>query len=79
MSVSRCLGQAVAALGGVPREEWKAYLDALPETCPHPDCTTKLGCRGYVAEYFRMQWRIRGAQEQVRQRQALRGGVASHG
>src|SRR5574337_573986 len=61
MSVSRCLGPASDALGGIPRAQWKAYLDALPEACPHRDCTAKPGCRGYVSDYFRMQWRIQMA------------------
>lgn len=57
MSVSRCLGPAVRALAGRPRQEWRAYMEALPEACPHGDCTAVPGCRGYVAGYFRMQWR----------------------
>lgn len=63
MSLSHCLGQATTALGGVPREKWKAYIDTLPEQCPHSNCTTGMGCRAYVGEYFRMQWRIRAELE----------------
>jgi len=79
LSVSRCLGAAATELGGQPREQWKAYIDALPETCPHADCTASVGCRGVAGEYFRMQWRIHAAQERVRQFKAQQGGVKSHG
>ena len=58
MSVSRCLGAAVRELAGRPRAEWRGYVEALPERCPHTDCTAQPGCRGYVAAYFRMQWRM---------------------
>lgn len=58
MSVSRCLGPALTTLGGQHRSTWKAYIDALPATCPHVDCTVKSGCQQHVAEYFRMQWNL---------------------
>lgn len=58
MSISRCLGTAMRALGDRPRAEWGAYLDRLPERCPHGDCTAEPGCREYVASYFRLQWRL---------------------
>ena len=71
MSISRCLGPAVQALAGKPRAQWREYLDALPERCPHGDCTAQPGCRGYVAAYFRVQWRVAVRRENVR-RAALR-------
>jgi len=58
VSVSRCLGPAVRELAGRPRERWREYVDALPEQCPHGDCSAQPGCRAYVADYFRMQWRM---------------------
>lgn len=79
VSVSRCLGEAVDALAGEPREQWKAYLDALPETCPRDGCSPGLGCRAYVTEYFRVQWRIRSALEERRALMKARDGVAAHG
>lgn len=63
MSVSRCLGPALRALMGAPRAEWRWYIDALPERCPHGDCTAQPGCRAYVADYFRIQWRMQVARE----------------
>lgn len=75
MSVSRCLGPAVDVLRGIPREQWSAHLDTLPMVCPQSDCTAKPGCRGYVAEYFRMQWRIQCAQERIAQVKAARAGA----
>jgi len=57
VSVSRCLGPAVRALAGTPRAGWGAHISALPERCPHGDCTAQPGCRDYVAAYFRVQWR----------------------
>jgi len=48
MSVSRCLGPALSALGRMHRSQWKSYIDALPEACPHDDCTTGTSCRVYV-------------------------------
>lgn len=65
MSVSRCLGPAVRALAGTPRAQWREYLDGLPERCPHGDCTAQPGCRGYVAAYFRVQWRLAARREQA--------------
>jgi hypothetical protein len=56
LSVSRCLGPATAGLKGVPRPQWRTYIDTLPEACPHADCTGTQGCRARVAEYFRVQW-----------------------
>lgn len=74
MSVSRCLGPAVAALSGVERAHWKAYIDALPETCPHSDCTAQPGCRGLVAAYFRLQWNAQARRERAQKsRGATRG------
>lgn len=68
MSVSRCLGPAVANLSGVHRSQWKAYIDALPEVCPHSGCTAKPGCRAYVADYFRVQWHAQARCELMEKR-----------
>lgn len=57
MSVSRCLGPAHRALASLPRAQWGEYLRSLPERCPHADCTAQPGCREYVSDYFRVQWR----------------------
>jgi hypothetical protein len=65
MSISRCLGPAVRALMGVHRREWKGYIDQLPQRCPHGDCTAQPGCRAYVADYFRIQWRMAVKREQL--------------
>lgn len=77
MSVSRCLGEAMAAIGNQPRGQWGAYLETLPEVCPHDDCTSGQGCRGYVAEYFRMQWRIRVEHERLAKIKAMRAGMVT--
>lgn len=69
MSLSRCLLPAVLALAGAPREAWKTYIHALPIDCPHGDCTAP-GCRAYVADYFRVQWRIQCALAARRAREA---------
>lgn len=65
VSVSRCLGPAVRALMQVPRAQWREYIEQLPERCPHGDCTAQLGCRDYVAGYFRIQWRMAVKREQL--------------
>lgn len=72
MSVSRCLLPAVKALLGKHRSQWKSYIDALPEKCPHTDCTAKPGCRDYVAAYFRVQWHAQINREQMEKRKAVR-------
>ncbi|WP_031336492.1 hypothetical protein [Xylella fastidiosa] len=72
MSVSRCLGQAVEALRDQPRAQWKAYIQTLPQVCPHTTCTAQPGCREYVAAYFRVQWGIQVNRERVQRRQAGR-------
>lgn len=68
MSVSQCLGPATRALQGKSRSQWKSYIDALPETCPHSSCTAQQGCRDYVAAYFRVQWHAQIRHELVEQR-----------
>lgn len=50
---------------GVHRREWKNYIDQLPQRCPHGDCTAQPGCRAYVADYFRIQWRMAVKREQL--------------
>lgn len=64
MSISHCLDLAI---GRLPRERWADEIAKLPEVCPHPgDCTARGGCRAYVAEYYRAQWRIQLARERAR-------------
>ena len=70
MSVSRCLGPALNALNGRPRDQWRPYIDALPRACPHGDCGAKAGCRKLVADYFRVQWHVQANRELVVQRKA---------
>lgn len=61
MSVSRCLDLEI---GRLPPDQWGAAIAQLPEVCQHPgDCTVRVGCRAYVADYYRAQWRIRKARE----------------
>lgn len=67
MSVSRCLGPAVEKLSGVHRSQWKGYIDALPESCPHSGCTAG-GCRAFVADYFRVQWHVQASRERSQTR-----------
>lgn len=78
MSVSRCLGPAIKALQGVQRTAWRAYIDGLPEACPHSDCGGEQGCRARVAEYFRVQWHAQAnldanAQRKLADRGSARG------
>jgi hypothetical protein len=68
MSVSRCLTQAVKALQGTPRSQWKTYIDSLPAQCPHTDCTAQPGCRDYVAAYLRVQWNAQTNRERMEAR-----------
>lgn len=64
MSASRCLDLTIGAL---PREQWAAAIAELPEHCQHPTaCTVRVGCRAYVGDYYRMQWRIHNARERAR-------------
>lgn len=62
MSVSHCMGQALA-IAETPRPQWRDAIEALPEACPHADCTGGVGCRARVADYLRIQWRMIAARE----------------
>jgi hypothetical protein len=63
MGISRCLD---VGIGKLPPEAWGAEIAKLPEVCPHPgDCTVRVGCREYVARYYRMQWHLRRNRERL--------------
>lgn len=57
MTVCRCMHHAARIMGS-PRDAWKPLIEALPEVCPHSDCSPGAGCRAVVAEYLRTQYRI---------------------
>ncbi|PBJ83723.1 hypothetical protein CMZ84_04335 [Lysobacteraceae bacterium NML93-0399] len=69
MSVSRCMGRALK-IAEAPRATWADAIAAVPEACPHADCTGGQGCRARVADYLRIQWRMVAAREQRRERAA---------
>lgn len=61
MTVSRCLlpfAREFTPDRGVMRDRWRA----LPETCPHDDCTAD-SCRQVCGEWAAMQFRIIAARE----------------
>lgn len=62
MSVSRCMGRALA-IAETPRPQWRQAIEALPESCPAADCTGGIGCRARVADYLRIQWRMIAVRE----------------
>lgn len=66
MCVSRCLGPALTALGAMPRADWRGYINALPEACPHSDCTQGQGCRAFVADRMRTVWQVQAEYERRR-------------
>lgn len=66
MSVSRCLTAAANSASRTHRSEWKAQIEAQPETCPHLDiCTGGMGCRARVADYLRVQFKVQARRERV--------------
>lgn len=62
MSATYCLGPFATRLRTLPREQWKAEVEKLPETCPR-----KCGvhCRTYCASYARIQWRMAAMRERA--------------
>ncbi|MGE4408333.1 DUF7696 family protein [Pseudomonas sp.] len=48
MTVSNCLLFAMRRLAAVPADKRDDVIATLPETCPHSNCTTGMGCRAYV-------------------------------
>ena len=65
MSVSHCMGRAVAIASG-PRDGWAAQIERLPEQCPHDDCGAPKSCRQRVAEYLRLQWRMQQRRDRAK-------------
>lgn len=58
MSISNCLDHAMR-IQRLPREQWRAELDALPERCTHPDdCGEPRNCRQRNREFLRAQVEI---------------------
>nr|WP_308007328.1 hypothetical protein [Xanthomonas albilineans] len=49
MSISCCLGNALAKLPRLPESERDAFIATLPACCMGNGCTTGMGCRDYVA------------------------------
>lgn len=56
--ISRCLVPFAHKLSTLPKEEWAGAVKALPETCPHADCSPNVNCRALCADWARVQWRI---------------------
>lgn len=56
MSVSHCMHHALR-IAKRPRASWKAEIERLPDTC-NQACGAPRNCRGRIAEYLRVQWRI---------------------
>jgi hypothetical protein len=62
MSVSHCMHQALAIARTAP-ETWRSRVDGLPNGCSHSDCGMPKSCRERIADYLRMQLRIRKLKE----------------
>lgn len=58
MAATHCLGGFAQKLQRLPRAEWKAQIDQLPEKCPN-GCG--VNCRDYCASFARVQWRLLAA------------------
>lgn len=58
MSVSHCMHLALEIAAG-PDEGWGDAIQQIPERCPHPDCGEPRNCRERVADYLRMQYRVK--------------------
>lgn len=54
MPTTYCLSDFAKRLSATPREQWKALVESMPETCDR--CGTT--CREVCADYARMQWRM---------------------
>lgn len=46
--ISRCALQNYKRIALLPTAEWRPEMDALPEQCPHTDCSPGLTCRTAV-------------------------------
>ena len=57
MSVSHCMGQALA-IARTPRESWAHQIEQLQVGCGFADCGEPRSCRERIREYLRMQWRM---------------------
>lgn len=54
MAITYCLGDFAKRIARLPLSQWKAEVEAMPETCDR--CNTN--CRQVCAEYARVQWRM---------------------
>jgi hypothetical protein len=52
--ISWCLPHA-DRIARMPRVQWKAELDALPDGCDRPDCTGVRSCQQRVRQFLRDQ------------------------
>jgi hypothetical protein len=68
MSVSRCMQSALQIAQTLPRAQWGDVTAALPEACPHSDCTGETGCRERVRDYLRTQYRMQARRDALRER-----------
>lgn len=55
MAATYCLGPFAERIRNLPREQWKAEIDALPERCER-GCG--VNCREFCASFARVQWRM---------------------
>ena len=60
MSATLCLCPFAERIRKLPRSEWKAEVESLPEQCPN-GCV--VDCRSFCAAYARMQWRMADLRE----------------
>lgn len=58
MSVGHCMGQALA-IAQRPMDLWAVAIAQVTETCAHADCGAPRNCRERVAEYLRVQYKMR--------------------
>lgn len=58
MSVSHCMGRALD-IAQKPLVEWAGAIAEVSDACPHPDCGEPRNCRERIADYLRVQYRIR--------------------
>lgn len=49
------------AIASTPDDTWAAQIAKLPAGCAHADCGAPRDCRERVADYLRMQYRIKRA------------------
>lgn len=63
MSVGRCLTRALE-ITELPRSEWQAAVEALPDSCAHTDvCGQPHSCRKRISAFLRVQWQIAARKE----------------